>query len=120
MVSKGTTLLDLAIGTRIGARAGWSGDRVARLIEERDALIQALMQAAPTDDDDRWTCDGVQRGNAFMSQRMHLGELGAARELLDRSGETVAELAQKRRDFIDKFRRDAQRREEAAPSEPPP
>jgi hypothetical protein len=120
MVGKGTTLLDLGIGTHIGARAGWSNARVARLTEELDALMQAITQTTANNNDDLWTCDGVRRGNAYMGQWVRLGEIGAARDSLDRSGETVAELAQKRRDFIDKIRRDAQRREEAAPSEPPP
>jgi hypothetical protein len=119
MVSNGTTLLDLGIGTHIGARAGWSNARVAGLTEERDALMQAITQTTPNNNDDLWTCDGVRRGNAYMGQWVRLGEIGAARDSLDRSGETVAELAQKQRDFIDNVRRDAQRRE-AAPSEPPP
>ena len=116
LVSKGTTLLDLATGTNIGVRAGWSKTRVSRLVEERDALMQAIAQSTPNGNDDLWTCDGVRRGNAYVGEWVRLGELGAARELLDRSGETASELAQKQRDFIDKIQRDAQRREEAAPS----
>jgi hypothetical protein len=120
MVSKGTTLLDFSVGIRIGARAGWSSARVASLTEERDALMQAITQATPTNNDDLWTCDGVRRGNAYMGQRVRLGELGAARDALERSGETVAESAQKQRDFIEKITRDAQQREATAPAEPPP
>jgi hypothetical protein len=118
MVSNGTTLLDLGIGTHIGARAGWSNARVARLTEERDALMQAITQTTPNNNDDLWTCDGVRRGNAYMGQWARLGEIGAAQDSLDRSGETVAELAQKQRAFIDNVRRDAQAG--TAPSEPPP
>ena len=120
MVSKGTTLLDLGIGTHIGARTGWSNARVASLTEERDALMQAITQTIPTNNDDLWTCDGVRRGNAYMGQWVRLGEVGAAKDALEQSGETVTELAQKQRDFIEKIRRDAQQRDEAAPSEPPP
>jgi hypothetical protein len=83
-------------------------------------LMQAIMQATPTNNDDLWTCDGVRRGNAYMGQRVRLGELGAARDALERSGETVAESAQKQRDFIEKITRDAQQREATAPAEPPP
>jgi hypothetical protein len=119
MVGKGTTLIDLAIGARIGARAGWSKARIAGLDEERDALFQSITQATPNENEDLWTCDGVNRGNTYMDQRSRLGELGAARELLDRSGETVAELAQKQRDHMENFLRDAQRRT-AVPSAPTP
>jgi hypothetical protein len=118
MVSKGTILLDLSIGTHIGARAGWSSARVAGLTDERDALMQVIAQTTPANN---WTCDSVRRGNAYMGQWVRLGgEVGAARDALERSGETVAELAQKQRDFIEKMRRDFQQREEAAPAEPPP
>jgi hypothetical protein len=64
LVSKGTTLLDLGIGTNIGARAGWPKTRLAGLAKERDALMQAIMQTTPTNNDDLWTCDGVRRRHA--------------------------------------------------------
>jgi hypothetical protein len=41
------------------------------------------------------------------SQRVQLGEVGAARDALERSGESVQELAQKQKEFIEKIRRDA-------------
>jgi len=113
-VSKGTNLLDLGFGARLGARAGWSKTRVASLMDERDALMQVIAQVGPGNSDDHWTCDDVSRGNAYMNQWARWGELGAARDALEWSGETVAELAQKQRDFIDKMRRDAQRGQEGA------
>jgi hypothetical protein len=103
-VSKGTNLLDLSIGTSLGARAGWSRDRVAGLTEERDALMQGIAQATPSSNDDLWTCDGVQRGNAYMGEWARLGEIGAARETVEHSGLSVSELARKQRDFMDKIR----------------
>jgi len=103
-VSKGTNLLDLSIGTSLGARAGWSRDRVAGLTEERDALMQGIAQATPSSNDDLWTCDGVQRGNAYMGEWARLGEIGAARETVEHSGLSVSELAGKQRDFMDKIR----------------
>lgn len=113
-VSKGTNLLDLGFGARLGARAGWPKARVASLMDERDALMQVIEQVGPGNSDDQWTCDDVSRGNAYMNQWARWGELGAARDALEWSGETVADLAQKQRDFIDKMRRDAQREQEAA------
>jgi hypothetical protein len=120
LVRKGTNLLDLSMGTNIGARAGWPKSRVAALKEERDALMQAITQATPNSDDDLWSCDGVRHGNAYMGEWQRLGELGAARESLERSGETVSELAQKHRDFIDRIQRAARQRREASSPDPPP
>jgi hypothetical protein len=104
LVTNGRTLLDLGIGTAIGVRTGWSTERVNRLDQEWNALMQAIMQATPTGNDDLWTCNGVRLGNAYMGQRARLGELGAARDAVDRSGETLQELAQKHTEFVEKLR----------------
>jgi hypothetical protein len=120
LVSKGTTVLDLSFGTRLGARAGWSTTRVAALTEERDALMGGIAQATASAHDGMWSCDAVRRGNAYLSQRARLGELGAARDALERSGETVPDLAQKQRDFIDTMLGVAQRQAAEPPPQPPP
>ncbi|MEP6885504.1 MAG: hypothetical protein ABJC66_12210 [Gammaproteobacteria bacterium] len=103
--TKGTNLLDLCMGTNLGARAGWSPARVAGLKLERDALMQVTMQAAPTGVDNQWTCGAVELGNAYLREAVQLGELVATREVLDRSGETVQELAKKWREFLENSRR---------------
>jgi hypothetical protein len=119
LVDKGTTLGDFGVGIAIGDRAGWAKARVAKLAEERDALMQTGMQVTPTDND-LWTCDGVSRGNACMGQWARGGEMHAARDLLDRSGETVSALAEKHREFIDKIMRDTlQQQESALPNQSP-
>ena len=118
LVTRGTTMLDLGAGTHIGALAGWSAQRVNALTQKKMALMQALMQETPSANEEMWTCDGVRRGNAYMSQMAQSGELGAARDALDRSGETVPALAQKQQDFIDKLIRDASERQQQEPSEP--
>lgn len=120
LVSKGTTLVDFSLGTHLGARAGWAPARVAGLTDQFDALMQAVEQTASPANDDSWSCDSVNRGNALLGQSIRLGEIGAARDALERSGETVAEWAQKHRDFVSKMSREAQRRGDAAPSEPRP
>jgi hypothetical protein len=120
LVSKGTTLLDQSVGTIIGTRAGWPQRRTASLVEEHDALMQVVLQTAPGDSDDMWSCEAVQRGNAYLAQRLRLGELGAVRDTLERSGETVPELAAKHRDFLEAIRRDAQRQAKPSQSGPPP
>ncbi len=102
--SMGTNLIDFGFGAGLGRRAGWPEERVARLFRERDALMQVMMQATPTGVNNQWNCRAVELGNAYVRELVQLGELGAGREALDRSGETVQELAQKQRDFLEKLR----------------
>ncbi len=120
LVHKGTNLLDLSVGTNIGARAGWSQKIVAGLTEERDALLQASMQDQPGGNDAFWTCDGARRGNAYMNKWARIGELGAARESVERSGRSVSELAQMQRNFMEKIRLNLQQRTEAPATESTP
>ena len=51
---------------------------------------------------------------------VQLGELGAAREARERSGETAQELARKQREFIDSMQRDVMQRLEELTSGPAP
>lgn len=120
LVAKGTTLLDFAIGIRIGARTGWSNERVNDLTQQKNALMQAGIQSTPTSNDELWTCEGVRLGNAYMLQRARLGELGAVRAALEHSGQTVQELAQAHTAFMDRILRDAAQREREKPSESEP
>jgi hypothetical protein len=72
--------------------------------------MQAVEQVVSSDPDQQWSCDSVARGNAFMSERVRLGEMGFAREAIDLSGETIAELSRKHLDYIEKLTQDAQKR----------
>lgn len=108
LVTKGTNLLDLVVGTGIGAHAGWPSERIQALVQEQHALMQATMQQTPSDTDMLWTCDAVGRLNAYMVQRVRLGELGAARDILERSGESVEEMARRYTQHLDDIRREAQ------------
>ncbi len=92
-VTKGTNLLDLGIGKSIGARVGWPERRVNELAEEQHALMQEIMQLTPSDDGTLWTCDAVNRLNAYVSQRARVGELGAARDALKTDHEAPSEQA---------------------------
>jgi hypothetical protein len=109
---RGGDLLDLSMGRIIGARVGWPSDRVNELLQQRNALMQVIRQATPSDNSIRWTCEGVSQVNAYMDQRARLGEVGAANELLQRSGETVLELAAKYTQFVDDTLRNAKRQEQ--------
>jgi hypothetical protein len=107
LITKGTNLLDLGIGKTIGERAGWPSERVRQFVLEQHALMQAIMLQSPSDNDKLWSCDALSRVNAYVIQRVRLGELGAARDALERSGETVEAMAQKYTQSIEKIRRDA-------------
>jgi hypothetical protein len=111
-VTKGTSVLDFAIGTAIGARTGWPEARVAALTEEKEALESASMQAEPdpAKPESAFSCDATNRGNRFLHRRSQLGELGAAREAISLSGRTTAELAQSYREYLQRLMHDAEQR----------
>jgi hypothetical protein len=112
LVSRGTTLLDLGIGESIGAHVGWPSERLTALTQERNALMQSLMQPMATGSTDPWDCTSVRLGNELVRQIARLGELGAARDALERSGETVQEMAQRQTELMEKIRREAAERRE--------
>lgn len=112
LVTKGNNFLDLGLGKTIGARAGWPKGRVEELVLEQQALMQSIIQQAPSGDDKRWTCNAVSRANAYMIQRVRMGELAAARDGLERSGETMEEMAQKYNEYMDNLRHEALRQEQ--------
>jgi hypothetical protein len=95
MVNKAMTLSEFSMGKALGARVGWPKDRVDKLTQEFKASMQALNQMAPSDPEQQWSCNSVAGGNAFMSQLNESGERGLARQAIERSGETVAELSRR-------------------------
>jgi hypothetical protein len=119
-VTRGTTMLDFGMGTSIGARAGWPAQRVNDLRMELDALMQGISGTESASADDTWSCDAVQRSSAYVSRMARMGEIGAARDELERSGETVPELAHKWADHMEKIRRDAEQPYAAAPADTSP
>jgi hypothetical protein len=119
MVTQATTLLSFSMGKSFGARVGWPAERVDNLTQQLNASMQALAQMMPSDPDQQWSCDTVARGNAYMSEWVQLGELGLARAAIERSGETVAELARKHNDRMDKLMHDAQQRVQEEPAAAP-
>jgi hypothetical protein len=100
MVAKGTTLVDLGLGMKIGARAGWPTARIDALTQQRKALSYAAAQSAPTGNGDLWTCRGVDLGIRYVQRRLQLGEVGAATDALERSGETLQQSAQKWDEYV--------------------
>jgi hypothetical protein len=114
LVNKATTLLELSLGKSLGTRVGWTPEVIDKLTQQLNASMQALAQMTPSDPHDQWSCDSVARGNAFMAEWDRLGERELAKEEIERSGETVADLSRKFSDGMEKTRREA---EAAAPSQ---
>jgi hypothetical protein len=79
------------------------------------ALTQAIVETGPASDSDTWSCDAVQRSNAYVSRMARLGEMGAVRNELERSGETAPELAQKWADHMEKIRHAAEQSNSSMP-----
>jgi hypothetical protein len=113
MVAKGTTVLDLGSGTWIGERAGWPETRIAALREDQAAMQQAHIEMLGDfqNPETVWSCDTVNRRNAFAREWAQRGEIGASRELLDVLGESKAVLAERNRELSRKMFREAAERE---------
>jgi len=116
MVNKASTLSEFSMGKSLGARAGWPAEAVDHLTQQLQASMQALNQMTPSDPEQQWNCDSVARGNAYMSEWDQLGERGLAQQAIERSGETVAELARKYTEQMAKWVRDAQASAETQPA----
>jgi hypothetical protein len=110
LVNRGTTLIDLAVGTSIGARTGWPEERVAALKEEKEALRGVWTQAEPEPGgvQSEFSCEAAVRRNQMLHESALLGELGAGREAIGLSGRTDAELAQSFHEYLEKMTRRAE------------
>ena len=81
LVNRGPTLVEFSIGQRLGARVGWSQERLSELSEERAALTKLV----PAEGPNPWSCEAVSRKNAFFEKRMELGEMQALRYFKQKS-----------------------------------
>ena len=108
MVSKGTTLIELGLGISMGARAGWPANRVEALRQRKEGLMGLMLSRDnPSNPKDQWTCETIERGNAFMKDWARVGEIGALQLELERSGKTLSELSNDYRDYTDDLMRKA-------------
>jgi hypothetical protein len=81
LVNGGPTLLEFSIGQRLGARVGWSQQRLSELSDERGALIKLV----PAEGPNPWSCQTLSRENTFFEKRMELGEMQALRYFKQKS-----------------------------------
>jgi hypothetical protein len=120
MVNKATTLSEFSMGKSLGARVGWPPERLDKMTQDLKASMQALNQMMPSDPEQQWSCNSVAHGNALMSQLNELGERALARQAIERSGETVAELSRKYDEQIATMMQKAQERAQSQAAAPRP
>lgn len=104
LVGKDTTPSGTSYGMRIGARAGWTVERLAALRDEIDAMnfmsIDERFRPETV-----YSCESLDAITQRASDMLHFGEAGALRRKIARSGRSVAELA---REYHEYQRRQAQ------------
>lgn len=91
MVNRGRSLIDVGLGTTIGARAGWPAERVEALKREREAMFQVSLRSVsvPT----FWSCESLERQSLYFQEVAALGEVGGLRRAIQRSGASVETLS---------------------------
>jgi hypothetical protein len=108
--SAGATARDLGMAKSIGARVGWSQQRIDAATKYLQALQAELETTEPGINGERWSCGALSASNAYLSDMARLGEIPALRERFERSGISVPERAQQHREFVEKLIRDANTR----------
>ncbi len=108
LVDSDSTLLGRAMGRSIGARVGWSADRIAALDAEHQAMMWVEQRRAP-ERDSLVSCGGLAQLERRNRDLLQTGEVGAMRREMARTGHTTAELVAE----YEAFQR--QERERSAP-----
>lgn len=101
--SRGHTLLDLVAAKSIGARVGWSQQRIEAAAKYLQALQAEAESTEPSIGGDAWSCGVVSAANAFLDDVARVGEVAALRERLEQSGVSIPELAQRHLDYTEKL-----------------
>jgi hypothetical protein len=115
LVSKSGTLLDLGVGQRIGAKAGWSRARVQSLQEHWQALQGVAIGAWSPDSASaqEGSCAWIERQNSWLREVSVKGERAALEEQLLLSGLGEAEGARLYGERMQKLREQAEQEHQA-------
>lgn len=84
------TPMDLVVAKTLGERLGWPAERLKALGEEAAALH--LLLATRAAGDQPASCAAIERTAVLVNDAARLGEVGAAREFVRRSGKSLPEL----------------------------
>lgn len=98
--TKAETLLDLTVAKGLGTRLGWSAERLQSLGDEATAL-QAVAGGEGSPGGQPLACAAMERLVGHTMEVSRLGELGAARAAVRRSGKSLGELATSARKDMD-------------------
>lgn len=90
-VKRSDTLLMHSIGTGMGSRLGWSGDRIQALRDERMAMAQVSVDAGLVVG--RSACRSALSDVRRIEVAARVGELESLRRVIAASGRTTADLA---------------------------
>ena len=90
LVTSSDTLLERSIGVGLGKRLGWPEERLERLRGEAAGYTQFI--AGSSSETGAIDCTEVRREIATVTRHARLGEAGALREWVARSGKTADEF----------------------------
>jgi hypothetical protein len=96
-VEKDQSLLGLRMGQTIGARAGWDAVRIQQLQDEYTIATGRLYQMFA--DGKMLSCESMENINRWARSVHAVGERGAVREFVAKSGKSMAQLAKEYRKF---------------------
>jgi hypothetical protein len=114
LVSRGSTLIDVGVGIRVGERVGWSGEKLTDVSMQRDAMRAILLSNLSPPDDEVFSCRWMDALRTHVGRLARAGgEIGAARLAIRESGKTIADLAQEYRSTLDRMARESRAREDA-------
>lgn len=85
------TAFAVIIAKAIGKRAGWDAARLQALDDEKEVIMGLMVDAYPAGN--QYSCSALAIGNEVMRASMTKGERRWARDLVEKSGKTYAEMA---------------------------
>lgn len=97
LASQAGTLLELSVARGLGERLGWPAQRLQAMRDEIDGLTQVVGERTSGDKGAALTCNEIDNLERHFTEAGRLGELGALRAELRRSGRDVAQLAARAR-----------------------
>lgn len=101
LADHGRNTFDLSEAVGLGTHLGWASERTNAMNQE----ILATFRVETDSGKNPWSCENVRALNEFADIQGRMGELAAARAAIQKSGKTIAQLAQEQ---IDSVRRTAE------------
>jgi hypothetical protein len=97
LIEKGNTLIERAIGIRLGERLHWPTERLEALRDEREALSLAMTEDNVSPDGS-FSCDAQKRAIEAALRTSTPGEIGRARAAIATSGRSLDDWTRRGRE----------------------